>query len=329
MDSLAGRPVLVTGAAGFVGANLVKALLRQGAEVHAVVRPITRLWRLADDLSRLELHLVDLTDRAGLEAVVAAARPELIFHLAAPGGHPSGPRERLELLSATVLGTANLLEAASRLDYRRFVHAGSSLEYGARAAPLNEADRLEPSTFRGAAKAAATLLCLQHARAERRPITVLRLFSVYGFWEPPGRLVPTTILAVLQGRDIALTAPGYRHDFVFVDDVVDAVLLAAGTQGVDGEVINVGSGQQWCNEDVVAMVQSLAGRRVNVRVGAYPARPSDTAHWVADVRKAGALLGWHPRHDLAGGLQKTIEWWRHHHHVYAAVAAASGHREDQ
>ena len=309
MDSLRDRRVLVTGAAGFVGANLVKKLLREGARVHAVVRPTTDLGRLEDDLPVLVLHVADLTDGERLRSTVEAVRPDVVFHLAAPGGHPTTPDVRADFLASTVMGTANLLEALATLEYQRLVVAGSSLEYGPRNVPHAETDRLEPSTFRGAAKAAETLLCLQRAHAERRPIVVLRLFSVYGCWESPSRLIPTVIRAALGGSEIALTAPGVRHDFVFVEDVVDAMLLAATAGGADGEVINIGSGQQWSNEDVVDTVQRLTGRAVRVRLGEYPAKIADTNYWLADIRKAASMLSWRPRHDLTSGLQQTVEWF--------------------
>ncbi len=309
MDSVRDRRVLVTGAAGFIGANLVKRLLREGAQVHVLVRPTTHLWRIEGDLPALVLHVADLTEGERLRSAVEAARPDVVFHLAAPGGHPTTPPARVEFLASAVIGTANLLEALAPLDCQRLVVAGSALEYGPKTVPYTETDRLEPTTFRGAAKAAASLLCLQHARAERRPIVVLRLFSIYGCWEAPSRLIPTIIRAALRGEDVALTAPGVRHDFVFVDDVVDAMLLAATGIGADGEVINVGSGRQWSNEDLVDMVQRLTGRTVRVRVGEYPAKPADTGYWVADIQKAAAVLGWRPRYDLASGLKRTIEWF--------------------
>jgi nucleoside-diphosphate-sugar epimerase len=209
-----------------------------------------------------------------------------------------------------MLGTSNLIEALAPLEYERMVVAGSALEYGPSVSAHRENDPLRPATFRGAGKAAATLLSLQHASAERRPIAVLRLFSVYGAWESPSRLIPTAIRAALCGGQMALTAPGVRHDFVFIDDVVDAMLAAAAAGGADGEAINVGSGREWTNEQVVEAVQRLTGRVVRARAGEYPAKAADTAHWVADIGKAAALLGWRPAHDLIGGLRETIEWHR-------------------
>jgi nucleoside-diphosphate-sugar epimerase len=251
-----------------------------------------------------------------LQETINEIRPEIIFHLAVHRAHLS-QRDRWETLQTNILGTTNLLEATMPLNYQRFVHIGSSLEYGVRKRPLKESDRLEPVTFFGATKAAAALLCQQFARANRLPIVVLRLFSVYGYWEAPTRLVPTGIMAALRDREIALTTPGYRRDFVFVEDVVEACLLSLQAERVVGEVINVGSGQQWSNEEVVEMVQAVSGQKVKVRAGEYPPRPSDTTNWVADNRKAKRLLGWKPRHTLRNGLEKTIAWFRLHQEAYA------------
>jgi len=178
--------------------------------------------------------------------------------------------------------------------------------------------------FYGATKAAATLLCLQFARADRRPIVVLRPFSVYGYWELPTRLIPTAIMAALLNQEIALTAAGYRRDWVFIEDLVEACLLTLRAKKVTGEIINVGSGQQWSNDDVVEMVQGLSGRKVSLRVGEYPARPWDTTNWVADNRKAKRLLGWEPRHTLRSGLEKTIAWFQLHKEAYANRSTQQG-----
>ena len=213
------------------------------------------------------------------------------------------------MLRTVVLGTSNLLEATRPLACRCFVHMGSSLEYGPRARPLTETDALQPTTFRGAAKAAAALLCRQAVGGDGAPIVALRPFSVYGYWER-GRLVPTAILSALLGRPMSLTTPGYRRDLVFVEDVVEACLRAGEADGAIGETINVGSGQQWSNEEVVEAVQALSGTRIPLSIGAHPASCSDTEHWVADIRKAKEVLGWEPEHTLTQGLEKTVAWFR-------------------
>jgi len=305
-DALTGARVLVTGATGFLGANLVRALVAARAEVHAVVRPGADRWRLRE--VDLRVHDGDLRERASVRAVVAAVAPDVVFHLAAHGAQHD-QRERDAIFAGTVLATHHVLLACEARPPRRLVHTGGSSEYGPKPHALAEDDLLAPVTAYGAAKAAATTLVLQAARGGL-PAAVLRPFSIYGPWEPATRLVPSAIRAALGGTALPLTTDAWVRDFVFVDDVVEACLVAADAPSAAGEIVNVGTGRQTSNHEVVAEVERLTGRRIAVERGAYAAHGSDTLHWVADTRKAERVLGWRARSDLTAGLTQTIAWLR-------------------
>jgi nucleoside-diphosphate-sugar epimerase len=306
-----GTSVLMTGAAGFIGANLARRLIDLGAHVDALVGPSTSLWRLEEVRPRLAIQRVNVADAMLLTAAVQAAAPEIIFHLAAQGA-ASHDVDAAQLFSTNVLGTLNLLSATQPLSYARLVLVGGSSEYGPRQEPLRETDRLEPVTPYGASKAAATLASQQFARAHHRPVVIVRPFSVYGPWEAPSRLIPTAILAAFEQRELPLTAPGYRRDLVYVADVVDACLLAATRDVPPGEIVNVGTGREWSNEEVVRIIERVSGRPIHTRVGQYRPRLSDTAHWVADVTKAEQVLGWTARRSLEAGIGETVSWWAAH-----------------
>lgn len=318
MTPWADTPVLITGAAGFIGANLTRRLIGLGARVHAVVRPGTNLWRLEDVGAELAIHSVDISDRNGLSAALRQTAPEIVFHLAAVGA-ARHDASAAELFTTNVLGTVSLLEAAEPLPYRRFVHIGGSSEYGPREVPLRETDRLEPVTPYGASKAAATLAAQQYARARGRPIAILRPFSVYGPWESTARLIPTATLAAIEGRALPLTGPGYRRDLIYVDDVVDACVIAATRDVAPGEIVNLGTGRQSSNEEVVGIIERVSGCALDKRVGEYHARLSDTTHWVADTTKAEQVLGWKATRSLEAGLRDSVAWWAEHRKRSAVV----------
>jgi nucleoside-diphosphate-sugar epimerase len=307
---LRGARVLVTGAGGFVGANLVPELLRCGAEVHGLSRGATTPRRLAALGEQIALHSADVSDLAALTAVVDIVRPDFIFHLAVQRD-VSTVEGRAGVVSTNIAGTANLLEAASQIRPKRLVHLGSSLEYGPRDDAARESDAMSPTSFYGATKAAATLLCRQAALAGSWPIVVLRPYLLYGPWDSPHHLIPAAIQASLTGSPLPLTGPGFRRDWIFVEDVVDACLRAAASDRGDGEVINVGTGTQWTNEEVVATVESVTGGHICAQPGACSARPTDTSCWVADVRKAREILGWQACHALEDGIRKTFAWMQH------------------
>ncbi len=308
MKAETGR-VLVTGAAGFLGSALVRALAQRGAAVHALVRPASDLWRLGEVQDGLTVHRVDVTDRRALIEAVAALRPEIIFHLAAQGvSH--GRRNHWGIVAANIAGAAHLLEATEGLEYRRLVHVGGASEYGCKDGPIREEDPPQPVTLYGATKTAATALMQYAARAAAKPVVVVRPFSVYGPREPAGRLIPTAVLAALRKGEIYLTGPGIRRDFVYVEDVAEALVLAAERESATGCVINIGSGVEFANEEVVAKVLAAVGARVPVHAGTLEARPWDCAHSVADIERARQRLGWTPRHSLDAGLEKTVAWFR-------------------
>jgi nucleoside-diphosphate-sugar epimerase len=301
------RSLLVTGAGGFIGSRLVRALLDDEADVHAIVRPGGARDRLADARGAA-VHEVDLSDLDGLERTVRSVRPELVLHAAFPFGHPSSRAERLRMVHDGVLGTFNVLEAVSAAGAARVVHFGSTLEYGPRSVPLAESEPLTPSTWRGGAKAASALLALQTARSLGVELIVLRPFSVYGPWESPRRLIPTLVRAALTGEEVSLV-PGPRHDFVFVDDVVEAALGALTAPLPNGEAFNLGTGIERRNEEVAALVEDVCSVRLRIHLE-HPGSPADAEHWVADVEKSVRLLGWRARTSLRDGLAKTVEWQR-------------------
>jgi nucleoside-diphosphate-sugar epimerase len=301
---LAGR-VLVTGATGFIGANIVRALLDCGSEVHVTVRPSSATWRLGDVLAHVETHVASLTDAHALYSAFARARPAVVLHLATPRGH--GEDACVRIPEATHLGARHVLRLVHEFGVARLIAAGSSLEYRPADAPLSEDAPLEPITVHGSAKAAASVLYQRAARETGAPVTVLRLFHVYGPWESRHRLLPTAIRAALDGAPMPLTAGGIARDWVFVDDVVDAVLRAVGLDS-GGDVINVGSGQEYSNEAVIACVADTLGRPIRTAAGAFPRGLADAPHRCADRSKAWRLLGWTPNVTLPDGVRRTCEW---------------------
>jgi nucleoside-diphosphate-sugar epimerase len=294
-------PTLVTGGAGFLGARLVRRLVATGAPVHVLVRPSSDLRRIAD-LTGVHLHTCDLTDPKAVDAVVRHVQPRTVFHIAATGAYTG---DWSALFGDNVLATFNLLGATAALPDCRFIHTASSLETGPLDSPIRESDAFAPRVPYGVTKAASTLLARQ-AAATGRAVVMLRPFAMYGPGEPEKRLIPTAIRAALHGIPLRLTAPGYTRDLVFVDDVVEAYMTAAVVEGIAGELINVGTGRATANEEVVRTIAAIVGRAITVEPELYPARPTDTALWCADVTKARELLGWSARHTLEQGLAETV-----------------------
>ena len=301
---------MLTGATGFVGANLARRLLREGHRVHLLVREGHAAWRLAGIRDQVYLHRADLGDLPGLQRVVDQVRPEWVFHLAAHGAY-SWQTDLEQMVRTNILATANLVEACVRAGFEAFVNTGSSSEYGYKDHPPAEGEPLEPNSHYACTKAAASLLCRHTARSRGVNLPTLRLYTAYGPYEDPARLFPTLVLRGMRGELPPLVGPDTARDFVFVEDVCDAYLLAASHPGQEpGAIYNVGSGTQTPLRRVVDLAREMLGIRAAPDWGSMPPRVWDSNVWVADNRKIRDVLGWQPCTSLEEGFRRTVDWFR-------------------
>lgn len=312
----------MTGASGFVGANLARRLIADGHDVRLMLRPQHNPWRLAGiDPSCFEL--VDLNDADGVSKAVRSIRPQWVFHLAAYGAYPSQPSWN-DMLATNVTGTVNLVQAGLASGFESFVMAGSSSEYGFKDHAPQEDEVIEPNSEYAATKAASTLYCTFIARTHHVPLRTLRLYSVYGPWEEPSRLIPTLLVAALRGRLPALADPRVARDFVYVDDVCAAFIATAADTGSPVDAIfNVGTGVQSTLAAVVETVRGMLGVEAEPEWGSMPNRSWDTTSWVADIGKIRNSLGWQPRHTLESGLRATVDWLRANPQILARYEGAA------
>jgi dolichol-phosphate mannosyltransferase len=304
------RRVLLSGGTGFVGANLARRLLADGHEVHLLVRGAANAWRLAGIRDDVRVHRATLEDRAAVARVVGRARPDWVFHLAAHGAY-SWETDVDRMIATNVTGTQNLLDAALTLGVDAFVNAGSSSEYGFKTKAPRERDRVEPNSHYAVTKVAATHLCRLAAQKEDAKIATLRLYSVYGPWEDPGRLLPTIVEHGLRGLLPPLVDPRIARDWIYVDDVCEAFVRAAARPHPEpGPVFNVGTGRQTTIRQVVAVARRVLGVTAKPAWGSMPNRAWDTASWVSDSRAIRRALGWKPRYDFERGFRQMVAWMR-------------------
>ena len=301
------RRVLITGATGFVGNNLARRMIERGHEVHCLVRPSHRTWRVHDLGGAVAIHAADLLDRAQLDALLGAVRPHWVLHLAAYGAYAS-QSDLSTCVRTNVEGSLNLIDAAAVHGVERFVNTGSSSEYGFKDHAPDEDEALEPNSLYAVTKAAATAYARQAARSGRLHATTLRLYSVYGPYEEPSRLIPTLIVRGLAGTLPPLAAPDTARDFVYVDDVLAAYEAALQADVPAGRVYNVGTGTQTTLQVLVGVARSYFGITAEPEWGTMAARTWDTTAWVANIARARAELGWAPSTPFEEGFRRTAAW---------------------
>ncbi|HUY32621.1 MAG TPA: NAD(P)-dependent oxidoreductase [Pirellulales bacterium] len=301
--------ILITGASGFVGASLARRLIAAGHEVHLMLRTGSNLWRLAGLAGQYATHLADLRDLPTVRGAVDACRPEVVYHLAADGVRRQ-PQERADLATQNFLGTLHLLEALSRHDYRALVHAGSGAEYGHRRRPIREGGRLAPRGDYAVSKAAATLLCQAEAR-KGRPVTIVRIFTAYGPWEDPARLVPYVMGCCIRGERPRLTSGRQARDFIHIDDCVELFERAAQLPRARGRILHAGTGRSRTVRQMVETLLEVCGKgEPGADFGARPDRLDEPRRCVADIEKTVAWTGWRPRYDLREGVEHVWNWYR-------------------
>ncbi len=302
------RTVLLTGGTGFVGAVRARRLGAEGHAAHLWVRPGRDRGRLRGLDGRVTLHEVSLSDAPGLVTLVAQLKPTWIFHLAVYGAYSTQKNE--DTIYATNLqGTLNLLRACAAVGFEAFVNTGSSSEYGLKDHPPAEDEAIAPNSHYAIAKAAATHVCQLMAQQTGLWIPTLRLYSVYGPFEEPTRLMPTLLIRAMAGIYPPLVSPETARDFVWVDDVASAYLMAAqNPQAEKGAVYNVGSGQQVTLGQVVETVRRLFELKVEPVWGEMQNRHWDTTVWVSAPDKIRRCLGWTAETGLEKGLGLFAEW---------------------
>ncbi len=310
----------ITGATGFVGSCLARKLVEIGCEVHILIRAQAKRWRLQGIEEKLHIHIGDMNNAEQLRDLVSDIQPTVIYHLAVHGAYPT-QNDADQIILTDVFGTWNLLKACSEVDYKVFINTGSSSEYGAKQQAMRESDLLEPNSYYAVAKSAQSLVCQHMARADRRPINTFRLFSVYGPYEEPTRLVPTLIRRCLEGRSLDMVSPDTARDFIHVDDVVAAYLQVGQLNLQCGEVFNIGTGVQTTMREIVRAAMNSTHRTVKVAWGTMPARTWDSDIWLADITKVRRVLKWSPKISLPEGIEKTTAWFREYDAAQSEAAA--------
>lgn len=296
---------LVTGAAGFIGANLVRRLREENRPVVAVVHDSSNLWRL-EGMSGIDLVRTDICDSKSVHELLTTHRPSHIFHLATYGvyRHQHNPEM---IFNTNVIGTFNLLNSAKSIEIDAFVNTGSVYEYTNRPGPQIESVTGIPRNVYDAAKLASTAMAQAYAAEYQLPVMTLRLFTTYGPYEDQSRLISSVTHRLLRGERPVIASQAIR-DFVYIDDVTQAYLQTA-SLGQPGEVYNIGGGQGIRIGELVAQICQIVDPSIEAQESENYLPADDSQCW-ADITKATSQLDWQPTTRLSSGLPKTIEWYK-------------------
>jgi len=320
MPKLDGRPVLVTGAGGFIGGHLVGRLVADGARVRAFVHYNSRGDRGTLDLldpaltADVEVVAGELRD---IESVTrAVSGTEVVFHLAAQIAIPYSYVNPRDFVEVNAIGSLNVAQAALATGVQRLVHTSTSEVYGAaRSVPITEDHPLEPQSPYAASKVAADKLMDSFHRSFDLPVAIVRPFNTYGPHQSARAILPTIISQALARPTLRLGSLHPRRDMTYVEDTTAAfVALAEADDRVVGRTVQLGTGTDVSIGDLVGLVGELLGKELTVETDPARVRPpnSEVDRLISDPALAAELAGWRPRVELRDGIGRTIEWIERH-----------------
>jgi nucleoside-diphosphate-sugar epimerase len=291
---LLNKKVLITGASGFIGLHLCRKLLENGNEVHALCRSEPKVF---DRL--FNWHKIDLADLESTRKVFRETRPDIVFHLCS---HAQGERE-LSLVLPTFQGeltaTVNVLLSLAQTGCSRMIMAGSLEE-----SRLGEI----PSSPYAAAKVASRAYASMFHQLYKFPIVMTRIFMAYGPGQSQKKLIPHSIISMIEGRPLKIASPARKVDWVYVEDLVLGLLTVAVTPRLEGKSVDLGSGQMTEIQDVVRRIQQIVNPQAHVEFGTIPERAAEQV-CRADAATTYALTGWRPATSLDAGLEKSVEFF--------------------
>jgi UDP-glucuronate 4-epimerase len=312
--------ILVTGGAGFIGSNLVEALLRETSETVIALDNFNDNYdaalkraniQLVQAHPRLRLVEADLRDEDAAAQTLLEHGVRTIYHLAGSPGVPASLREPRANIENNVLSITNLLESARSYPVERFLFASSSTVYGrgAQTPFVEDAPLGIPTSPYGASKRAAEILGFMYHQVHGVPFTALRLFNVYGPRLRPELSLAAFTRAILDDQPLVLYGDGsIRRDFTHVGDVCRGMLAALTATGIAGQAINLGHDQPVSIRRLIELVEAAAGRPAQIEH--RPVRIEDMPFTHADLTKARRLLGYKPQVGLENGVREYVEWFK-------------------
>jgi nucleoside-diphosphate-sugar epimerase len=317
------KKIIITGANGFIGSNLTRLFLKNGYEVHIILRRSSDLWRIEEIMSDVNAFYIVKSSKEEFSDIFRSVKPDFLIN-AIGADQKKNTRDETSTWIGNFDSLINITAALKNWPNTFLIQLGSSFEYGRTTLknnPLNEESACEPVSEYGITKLLATdyLKYLWNNKILRS--ASLRIFNVYGQYEAPERLIPDIILKTIRDSKIVLKNPKVSRDFIHITDVVDAVkLIVAKEDHINDnkfEVLNVGSGEAHTVEEVANYIRDITGSILPTEVSPSDIRPENSFPGpIADIGKARSELGWKPRLTLEEGLKITINWFRQNIQLY-------------
>ncbi|MBU0741031.1 dTDP-glucose 4,6-dehydratase [bacterium] len=321
--------LLVTGGAGFIGANYVRLLLARGQDKIVNLDALTYAGNLEnlsgyEDYEAYRFVRGDIRDRGLIDRILAEEKIEAIVNFAAESHVDrsiEGPRE---FLDTNIMGTQTLLEAARRAGVARFLQVSTDEVYGSLGSEgfFTEESPLQPNSPYAASKAAADMVCRSYFHTFDLPVLTTRCSNNYGPYQFPEKLIPLMIANALEDKPLPVYGDGLNvRDWLYVGDHCEAVDLVL-RRGRPGEVYNIGGNNEMENIRIVRLLLEMLGKDESL-ISFVADRPGHDRRYAIDASRIRSELGWVPRYEFDGGIRATVDWYLEHRDWWEQVRSGA------
>lgn len=303
-------PILIFGAGGFIGFNILQSILKYRSDVFGVTRSKSKNWRfLTSKIHKKQLVSCDLNKTYQLQKILNKLKPKTVFNLATYGAY-SSQNEYKKIYMTNIISSVDILERLKQFGFYAYVQAGSSSEYGLNASAPTENMELIPNSHYAVTKVSSYFLLKYYGKIEKLPVIHLRLYSAFGPWEEPDRLMPVLLSSARKGKLPPFVDPNISRDFVYVEDVVSAFIAAGANikEKLYGEAFNVATGKLTTIKNLALLVRKMMNIQDTPKFGTMKNRKWDLSAWYGNNNKIANMLNWKPSYSLKGGLEKTVVW---------------------
>ena len=301
--------ILITGANGFVGRHVCAAMQKKGVRLLQLVRSRTSI----SNKENAQI-VVDLTNRNMVAETFSALQPDYVIHLAGEKNRNDIDTQFRDSYDRNLAISLNVIEACLGLPkFERLIFLGSCDEYGHESSPFDEMQRELPANAYGLSKLAVTKILSGLYQSRQFPSIVLRPSVIYGPNQGDEMFLSALIQSLLAQKNFAMTYGEQYRDFVYIDDVVDAIIKAlTAVNQVNGTVINIGAGVSYQVKNIATLVANSIHQDANnhLKFGVVPYRTTEVIHYAVNIGRAEKLLGWQPTTKLEQGLQQTVNHFR-------------------
>lgn len=302
-------PIAIFGAGGFVGINLLDTILKIRDDVIGFSQDPEHSRRiLKNNIPQKNIAKCNLLNAEEIQKTIKTYRPKTIFNLSAYGAY-SKQTDIDKIYRTNFLSTVNLIETLKQYSFSAYIHAGSQSEYGLNATTPKETDELMPNSHYAVSKTAVHYLLKYYGIVEKLPVAHLRLYSVYGPWEEPDRLIPVLLQKAKEKKLPQFVDGKISRDFIFIDDVIDAMILVAEKLSPQqyGDVFNIATGKKTTMKELALLAKKLFDIDENPVFNTMKQRNWDIKNWYGNPEKMKKIFGWKAKTSLQEGLKKTYE----------------------